>query len=144
MNQLNKVQSALFVLSGVLLAVGAGCYAFLLVRPAAAVCFILGAIGFCTLQQVQASPLRHHPALTLRRLHVILTFSHLLFLVAGLLMIEEQFQVVGRWLAERDVTGGARYITFVTYTHGKWVVALLIAALTELYATHRISNELQS
>lgn len=143
MNPLSKLQNALFLVSGILLAAGAGCYAFLLVRPVAAVAFLAGAVGFCAMQQVQVAPLRHHPVLTLRRLHRIMTFAHLLFIVAGLLMVEEQFQPIGQWLAQRDQDGGARYISFVMYTHGKWVIMLLIAAIVELYTTHRISSELE-
>ena len=37
---------------------------------------------------------------------------------------------------------GSTYITFVVMTQGKWVVILLIAAILELYTTHRISHEL--
>lgn len=144
MNQLSKIQSTIFIISGILLAVGAGCYAFLFIRHIAAVVFLVGAVGFCTMQQQQVAPLRHSEVLTLRRLHKILTFSHLLFIVAGLLMVEEQFQPIGSWLAERDTDGGARYITFVTLTHGKWVVMLLIGAIVEMYATHRISNSVES
>lgn len=143
MNQLSRLQSILFLISGILLAAGAGCYAFLLIRPAASIAFLLGAVGFCSLQQQQIAPLRQHSSLTLRRLQRIMTFAHLLFIIAGLLMVEEQFHPVGRLLAERDTSGGTRYIHYVMYTHGKWVVMLLIAAIIELYATHRITSELE-
>ncbi len=33
--------------------------------------------------------------------------------------------------------------TYITYFYNKWVVSLLIAALLELYTTHRISHELK-
>ena len=142
MRPLDRIQSIVFVISSVALAAGAGCYAFLVARPAAAVVFLVGALGFCVLQQQQIAPLHHHPTLTLRRLHAIMTIAHVLFVLAGLLMAEEQFQPVGKWLADRDTTGGSRYISFITLTHGKWVVMLLIAAILELYTTQRISHEL--
>ena len=131
----------MMLVGGILLAAGAGCYAFLLVRPLAAVCFLVGAVVFCLIQQRQIVPLRRDGGLTLRRLCAIMTFAHLLFLLSGLLMVEEQFQPVGRILAERDTTGGARYISFVTVVYGKWVVMLLIASILELYTTQRISAE---
>ena len=31
----------------------------------------------------------------------------------------------------------------MTYIHNNWVVLLLIAAIIEIYTTHRISNELK-
>lgn len=37
----------------------------------------------------------------------------------------------------------ANYETYITYFYNKWVVFLLIAALLELYTTHRISYELK-
>ena len=37
----------------------------------------------------------------------------------------------------------ANYETYITYFYNKWVVFLLIAALLELYTTHRISHELK-
>ena len=34
------------------------------------------------------------------------------------------------------------YNAYLTYIHNNWVVLLLVAAMLELYSTHRISNEL--
>ena len=141
MNQSSSIENILMLVSGLLLAAGAGCYAFLLLRPLAAVCFLAGAVGFCFIQQRQIVALRRDGGLTLRRLCTIMTFAHVLFLLSGLLMIEEQYQPIGRWLAERDMTGGSRYISFVTLVYGKWVVMLLIASVLELYTTQRISAE---
>lgn len=39
-------------------------------------------------------------------------------------------------------TGKAGYINYITYIYNKWVVVLLIAAVLEVYTTHRLSSEL--
>ena len=38
---------------------------------------------------------------------------------------------------------GLDYITYIEYVYNKWVVVLLIAAILQLYSTHRISRELE-
>jgi len=37
---------------------------------------------------------------------------------------------------------GMDYITYIEYVYNKWVITLLIAAILQLYSTHRISQEL--
>lgn len=137
MRQLNKLESIIFAAGGLLMTLGAGCYALLLVQKAAAVAALVGALGFAVMQ------LRQRYAGTnfvIRRLRRIMSLADILFVVAGLLMVEEQFGPVSRLLASH----GSAYITFVNVTYGKWVILLLIAALLEIYTMHRISNELEN
>jgi len=35
------------------------------------------------------------------------------------------------------------HISYLQYVYNKWVVTLLIAAILQLYTTHRISQELE-
>ena len=39
--------------------------------------------------------------------------------------------------------GGTGYMDYIQYVYNKWVLLLLIAALLEIYTTHRIGNELK-
>ena len=39
--------------------------------------------------------------------------------------------------------GEGGYISYITYIYNKWVIALLIAAVLEVYTTHRLSHELE-
>jgi hypothetical protein len=38
---------------------------------------------------------------------------------------------------------GLQYVAYVKYVHNNWIVVLLVAAILQLYASHRISNELE-
>ena len=37
----------------------------------------------------------------------------------------------------------AGYYTYIEYVYNKWVVLLLIAAILEVYTTHRLDSELK-
>lgn len=136
MRQLNKFQNVIFLVGGVLMTIGAGCYAFLLMQDVAAVVCLVGAIAFASMQMMQTY---QGKSLTLRRLRKIMTFADILFILAGVLMVEQQFGIVARLLTNHPSV----YVTFVNVTYGKWVVILLIAAILELYTMHRISSELE-
>lgn len=112
---------------------GAGCFAMLLVQPAAAVVYMVGAAAFVGMQSLQRYD---GQLLVVRRLRRIMSIAEVCFLLAGFLMLEQMFGLV------RSHLSGATYDTFVTYTYNKWVVLLLIAALLEIYTMHRISSEL--
>ena len=68
----------------------------------------------------------------IRRLRRIMVLSDVLFLVAAVLMFASQGNPLG-----------LDQITYVQYVYQKWVVILLIAAVLQLYTTHRIANELE-
>jgi hypothetical protein len=67
----------------------------------------------------------------IRRLRRMMLISDFLFLLSALLMIAN----TGNFL-------GLDYITYIEYVYNKWVITLLIAAILQLYSTHRISQEL--
>ena len=68
----------------------------------------------------------------IRRLRRMMLLSDALFLVAALLM----FANGGNFF-------GLEYLSYVKYVHNNWIVVLLVAAILQLYASHRISNELE-
>ncbi len=127
MKQLSKVQNAVFLVGGLLMVIGAG--AGLLQWGLAPYLFALGAMGFASMQMLQ----RYEGTnFVIRRLRRIMLISDVLFLVSALLMFASQGNVFR-----------LSHITYLQYVYNKWVVTLLIAAILQLYTTHRISHELE-
>ncbi len=127
MKELNKLQTAIFLFGGILMAVGAG--TTLLGWGSAPYIFSIGALGFSSMQMQQRYEGQNF---TIRRLRRMMLLSDVLFLVAALLM----FASKGNFL-------GLSYITYIEYVYNKWVIVLLIAALLQLYSMHRIGSELE-
>ena len=127
MKELNKIQTAIFLLDGLLMAVGAG--TTLLGWGSAPYIYALGALGFASMQLLQ----RYEGTnFTIRRLRRMQMLSDVLFLVAALLMF-----------ANRGNFFGLSYITYIEYVYNKWVIVLLIAAMLQLYSMHRLGSELE-
>jgi hypothetical protein len=127
MRQLNKVQTAIFLLGALLMVIGAG--TSVLAWGSAPYVFSVGALGFASMQMLQ----RYEGSnFVIRRLRRIQLVSDVFFLLSGLLMIANK----GNFL-------GISYITYIEYVYNKWVITLLIAALLQLYSTHRIGIELE-
>ena len=127
MRQLNKVQTAIFLLGALLMVIGAG--TSVLAWGSAPYVFSVGALGFASMQMLQ----RYEGSnFVIRRLRRIQLVSDVFFLLSGLQMIANQ----GNFL-------GLSYITYMEYVYNKWVITLLIAALLQLYSTHRIGIELE-
>lgn len=127
MRQLNNWQNMLFLVGAVLMVVGAG--ASLLGWSVAPYLFAVGALGFTSMQMLQRY---EGQSFVIRRLRRIMLLSDVLFLVSAVLMFASQGNVFR-----------LDYITYLQYVYNKWVVTLLIAAVLQLYTTHRIANELE-
>ena len=127
MRQLNKVETAIFLTGALLMVIGAG--ASLLQWAVAPYVFAVGAVGFASMQMLQRYDGQNF---TIRRLRRIMLLSDVLFLVSAVLMFAGQKNIFG-----------LSQITFLQYVYNKWVVTLLIAAILQLYTTHRIGNELE-
>ena len=126
MRQLSKTENAIFLLGAVLMAIGAG--SSVLMWKGAPYVFALGALGFASMQMLQRYEGKN---VVIRRLRRMMLLSDILFLVSALLMFASQ----GNFL-------GLSHITYIEYVYNKWVITLLIAAILQLYSTHRIANEL--
>ena len=127
MRQLTKVQSIIYLVGGLMMVIGAG--ASLLVWSPAPYVFAVGAVCFASMQMLQRYEGQNF---VIRRLRRIMLLSDVLFLVAALLMLANQGNIFG-----------LSYITYIQYVYNKWVVVLLIAAILQLYTTHRIGHELE-
>ena len=127
MRQLSKWESALMLLGGLLMVVGSG--ANILLCSWAPYVFAPGALLFVAMQLCQ----RYEGSdFTIRRLRRIQMISDVLFLFAGLLMIANQSNFLG-----------IDQLSYIKYVHNNWVVVLLVAAVLQLYTSHRLASELE-
>ena len=137
MKQLSKLESAIFLLGGVLMVVGAACFAFgYMIYPQLTLytswLFLLGTVAFSVMQAMQ---FYEGPSLVIHRLKRMQYVADIFFVLSGISMVDTVYAFLRRWFEN--------YETYITYFYNKWVVFLLIAALLELYTTHRISHELK-
>lgn len=126
MRQLNKTENIIFLLGAIMMVVGSGAYSFAM--GWAPYVFAMGAIAFVLMQLKQRY---EGDNIVLKRLRRIVIVSDAFFLVSALLMF-----------ANMDNLFGFDAITYVKYIHNNWVVALLVAAILQLYTSHRIGREL--
>lgn len=127
MKQLNSFQIAIYLIGALLMAVGAGA-SMLAWRPAPYV-FAVGAIAFVSMQVIQ----RYEGTnFVIRRLRRMMLISDFFFILSAVLMIANTSNFLG-----------LDYITYIEYVYNKWVITLLIAAILQLYSTHRIGKELE-
>ncbi|MBQ8656124.1 MAG: hypothetical protein IJ527_03585 [Prevotella sp.] len=127
MKQLSKTQTAVFVIGGLLMVIGA---AMGLLRMEAAVwTFAPGAVMYAAMQMLQRYD---GPNVVIRRLRRIMVLSDVLLLVCAALMYLARYKP--EWMSQID---------YVQYIGNNWVVVLLIAAVMQLYTVHRINQELE-
>ena len=127
MKQLNKWQAIAYALGGIVMVVGAGLCVLLF--SWAPYVYAIGAIVFTSMQMIQRYD---GPSITVRRLRRIMLLSDFLFLITAVLMF-----------ASKGNFFGLPHITYVQYIYNKWVATLLLAAIIQLYAIHRIDHELK-
>lgn len=127
MKQLNRIDNAIFLAGAVLMVVGSAANIFM--ATWAPYVFATGSLAFVLMQLKQRYEGRN---ITIQRLRHIMIVSDMLFLVSALLMFANQRNIFG-----------LDALTYLKYIHNNWVVTLLVAAILQLYTTHRISSELE-
>ena len=127
MKKLSSIETAILLIGGLLMVVGAGGSMFL--QSWAAYIFAPGALLFAAMQMRQSYDGNNF---TIRRLRRIQLTSDVLFLLAGLLMLANQSNFFG-----------INLLLYIKYVHNNWIIVLLVAAILQLYASHRIANELE-
>ena len=127
MKQLSNIETAILLIGGLLMVVGAGGSMFL--QSWAAYIFAPGALLFAAMQMRQSYDGNNF---TIRRLRRIQLTSDVLFLLAGLLMLANQSNFFG-----------INLLLYIKYVHNNWIIVLLVADILQLYASHRIANELE-
>ena len=133
MKQLNKIQSALFLLGGVLMVVGACSFVLKQIYPSlvetTSWVFLLGTVLFSVIQTYEGkSPVIH-------RLKRIQNVANILFIFAGISMVDTVYTFTEKWLGNPQL--------FYSILYGKWIVVMLVASILELYTTFRISHEMK-
>ena len=136
MRQLNKLESIIYLLGGIIMVAGAGLYVFLLIQPIACWLMLAGAIAFALMQSRQRYL---GTSLSIRRLRKIMSLAGWGFILAGFFMVEDSYHFL-RPLFAGSLDG---YSSYVSIFHHNWVILLLISAIVEMYTTHRISYELK-
>lgn len=136
MKELNKTQSIVLALGALLMVISVGCVVFNFMTKAATIVFAIGVCLFTSMQIMQTYDGKNF---TLRRLRRIMLFGDVCFILSALLMLENHFQIVFPLFA-KTIEG---YNAYIHYIYNNWVVALLIAAIIEVYTTHRIAYELK-
>ena len=127
MRQLSNWETTILLIGGMLMVVGSG--ASILLQSWAPYVFAPGALMFAAMQMRQTY---NGPLFTVRRLRRLILLSDALFLVAAFFIFSNQSNFLH-----------LDYLSYVKYVHNNWIVVLLVAAVLQLYASHRISNELE-
>ena len=133
MKQLNKIQSIIFLVGGLLMVVGACCFAIMWQQDIVSWVYLLGALLFAVIQIMQSYD---GNSLSVKRLKSIMTLADVLFVVSGLLMIDKVYGVFRPMFDNFE--------SYVSILYNKWVIVLLIAAVLEMYTMHRIEHELNN
>lgn len=141
LRQLSRPQSMALAVGAVMMVVGVGGVVFgslagMTVVKIATVVFAIGAIVFAVMQMMQVY---EGKSIVIRRLRRIMVIGDVCFVLAALLMVESNFQVLFPYIA----TSIEGYNAWVHYVYNNWVIALLIAAILEMYTTHRIASEMK-
>lgn len=126
MKKLSKTENIIFLTGAVLMVIGSAAAVF--GQTWATWVFALGVVMFVLMQLKQGYD---GASITIRRLRTMLIFSDIMFVATAVLMFEQHTRFLG-----------LSYYAYVQYVHNNWVVALLIAAVLQLYATHRLGKEL--
>lgn len=135
MKQLSKAQSITLLAGSCLMVLGAVFYVlgFQRVTPWA---FTVGALAFVAMQARQTYDGHNF---TIRRLMRIKTVGEVCFLLAALFMVENSYHFLLPLFMSMSDNG---YYLYLSYIHNNWVLLLLIAAVIQLFTTHRIAAEL--
>ena len=131
MKQLSRTQNIIFLVGGVLMVVGAGCFAFMWQQEVMCWIYLAGAVMFATMQMMQTYEGNN---ITVRRLKKIMTTADIFFVLSGILMVDNAYRFMQQVFTN--------YVAKFQYVFNKWVLLLLVAAVLEIYTMHRISAEL--
>ena len=132
MKQLSKLQSMLFMLGGIFMVIGVGCFVFMFKQQIVSWMFLLGTLLFATMQMMQEYK---GDNITIRRLKNIMNLADFIFILSGILMVDNVYGFIRPAFSNSN--------DYVTYLYNKWVVLLLIAAILEIYTMHRIEWEIK-
>ena len=126
MRQLNKIENTILLFGAVMMVIGSGANIF--AQPWAPYVFGMGTVGYVLMQLKQKYECSNVAIKRLRRMVII---SDVCLLLAAVMMF-----------ANMDNLFRLDAVTYIKYVHNNWVVVLLVAAMLQLYTSHRISKEI--
>ena len=126
MRQLNKIENTILLFGAVMMVIGSGANIF--DQPWAPYVFGMGTVGYVLMQLKQKYEGSNVAIKRLRRMVII---SDVCLLLAAVMMF-----------ANMDNLFRLDAVTYIKYVHNNWVVVLLVAAMLQLYTSHRISKEI--
>ena len=126
MRQLNKIENTILLFGAVMMVIGSGANIF--AQPWAPYVFGMGTVGYVLMQLKQKYKGSNVAIKRLRRMVII---SDVCLLLAAVMMF-----------ANMDNLFRLDAVTYIKYVHNNWVVVLLVAAMLQLYTSHRISKEI--
>ena len=126
MRQLNKIENTILLFGAVMMVIGSGANIF--AQPWAPYVFGMGTVGYVLMQLKQKYEGSNFAIKRLRRMVII---SDVCLLLAAVMMF-----------ANMDNLFRLDAVTYIKYVHNNWVVVLLVAAMLQLYTSHRISKEI--
>ena len=126
MRQLNKIENTILLFGAVMMVIDSGANIF--AQPWAPYVFGMGTVGYVLMQLKQKYEGSNVAIKRLRRMVII---SDVCLLLAAVMMF-----------ANMDNLFRLDAITYIKYVHNNWVVVLLVAAMLQLYTSHRISKEI--
>lgn len=112
MKQQNKLQSILFVLGGILMVIGVGCFVFMFKQQIVSWLFLVGTVLFATMQMMQEYEGNN---ITVRRLKNIMNLADMVFIFSGILMVDNVYGFI------RPAFSNSIDCMFI---YNKWVVLL--------------------
>ncbi len=98
--------------------------------------FLLGSLCFAPMQILQTY---QGANFTIKRLRTLQVIGDIFFVVSGLFLFENAFRVVYPFFTSSMDS----QIVYAQYVNNNWVLFLLVAAILEVYTTHRIAYELK-
>lgn len=125
---MNKTENIIFLLGAILMVAGSALLVLLNWLPSVWL-YTIGSLAFAGIQIMDGYDGQNKNVKRLRKIQVI---GDVLFVVAALFMIQDKYFLVH-----------IEWNYYVEYIHNNWVVILLVAAILELYTTHRISHEIE-
>ena len=126
MRQLNKIENSILLLGAVMMVIGSGANIF--AQSWAPYVFGMGTVGYVLMQLKQKY---EGSNVALKRLRRMVIISDVCLLLAAVMMF-----------ANMDNLFRLDAVTYIKYVHNNWVVVLLVAAMLQLYTSHRISKEI--
>ena len=123
MRQLNKIENTILLLGAVMMVIGSGANIF--AQSWAPYVFGMGTVGYVLMQLKQKY---EGSNVALKRLRRMVIISDVCLLLAAVMMFANMDNLFR--------------LDAVTYIHNNWVVVLLVAAMLQLYTSHRISKEI--